>query len=396
MNRRVLCVDDEENVLRAFERNLRLHFEIETAVGPKCGLAAVQERGPYAVVISDLRMPEMDGIQFLSAVRKLAPDSVRLILSGNADLQAVIAAVNEGQIFQFLTKPCPSETLRLTIDGALRQFRLLTAERELLEVTLNGTIGVLMEALAVASPAAFGRTGAIRYYVGHMARQLLFPDLWELEAAAMLSLIGCITVPQSLLEHAWAADGLTPEEQKIFASHPIAGCRFLSGIPRMEAIAEIIRWQLTPFRELRAINLPEIAVMGAQMLMIAHQYETFVERGASPASALNLMSERPDTWQSGLVNAMRSLDTLNADTEVRTMRIEELRPRMVLNQDVRMSNGMLLAAKGNVLSDPVISRLINYSHSAELDGALSVRVPLSRPRIPEVATMASASRYSAQ
>jgi DNA-binding NtrC family response regulator len=69
MNRKVLCVDDEENVLRAFERNLRLHFEIETAVGPAAGLSALERSGPYAVVISDLRMPGMDGIQFLTAVK---------------------------------------------------------------------------------------------------------------------------------------------------------------------------------------------------------------------------------------------------------------------------------------------------------------------------------------
>jgi DNA-binding NtrC family response regulator len=92
MNRKILCVDDEENVLRAFERNLRLHFEIETAVVPVAGLSAIAARGPYAVVISDLRMPEMDGIQFLATVRKQSPDTVRLILSGNADLQAAIAA----------------------------------------------------------------------------------------------------------------------------------------------------------------------------------------------------------------------------------------------------------------------------------------------------------------
>jgi DNA-binding NtrC family response regulator len=106
MNRKILFVDDEENVLRAFERNLRPHFEIATAVGPAAGLSAIAGHGPYAVVISDLRMPGMDGIQFLTAVGKESPDSVRLIISGNADLQAAIAAMNEGGIFRFLTKPC--------------------------------------------------------------------------------------------------------------------------------------------------------------------------------------------------------------------------------------------------------------------------------------------------
>jgi DNA-binding NtrC family response regulator len=164
MNRKILCVDDEENVLRAFERNLRLHFEVETAVGPIAGLSAIAARGPYAVVISDLRMPEMDGIQFLATVRKQSPDTVRLILSGNADLQAAIAAVNEGSIFQFLTKPCPVDKLRSAIDGALKQYQLIIAERELLEHTLNGSVSMMTEVLSVVSPLAFSRSSRIRRY----------------------------------------------------------------------------------------------------------------------------------------------------------------------------------------------------------------------------------------
>src|SRR5438105_2797905 len=128
MKRKILCVDDEENVLRAFERNLRSRFDIETAVGPLEGLAAVANRGPYAVIVSDLRMPHMDGIQFLSAVRTQSPDTVRLILTGNADLQTAIASVNEGSVFQFLTKPCPVEKLSSALEAALKQHQLITAE----------------------------------------------------------------------------------------------------------------------------------------------------------------------------------------------------------------------------------------------------------------------------
>ncbi len=201
MNRKVLCaVDDEENVLRAFERNLRLHFEIETAVGPAAGLSAIAQHGPYAVVISDLRMPEMDGIQFLTAVRKQSPDSVRLILSGNADFQAVIASVNEGNVFRFLTKPCPADALRGAIDGALKQYQLIVAERELLEHTLNGSVAMMTDVLSVASPLAFSRASRIRSHIRHMATQLELPNLWEYDLASMLSQIGCIAVPSDILE----------------------------------------------------------------------------------------------------------------------------------------------------------------------------------------------------
>src|SRR5579863_633044 len=308
MNRKVLCVDDEENVLRAFERNLRLHFEIETAVGPVAGLAAIAERGPYAVVVSDLRMPEMDGIQFLSAVRKQSPDCVRLILSGNADLQAAIASVNEGSIFRFLTKPCPVDTLRNAIDGALKQYQLIIAERELLEHTLNGSVAMMTEVLSVVSPLAFSRASRIRSHIRHMSTELELSGAWEFDLASMLSQIGCIAVPSDILEKIYTGSTLTAEEKKTFASHPSIGQKLLAKIPRLEVIAEIVGHQMTPFSELRDRKVSEVVQVGAQMLMVATRLDESVSRGASAESALKFMSERPEIYQPKLTTAIASAD----------------------------------------------------------------------------------------
>src|SRR5580704_4186971 len=106
VNSRILCVDDEPNVLLAFRRQLR-QFDIETAVGPEAGLNALQTAGPFAVVVSDLRMPVMDGVQFLARVKQQSPSSIRIMLTGQADLTSASMAVNEGSIFRFLLKPCP-------------------------------------------------------------------------------------------------------------------------------------------------------------------------------------------------------------------------------------------------------------------------------------------------
>jgi len=306
MNRKILFVDDEENVLRAFERNLHPHFEIATAVGPAAGLSAIAGHGPYAVVISDLRMPGMDGIQFLTAVGKEYPDTVRLIISGNADLQAAIAAVNEGSIFRFLTKPCRAETLRGAIDGALKQYRLVTAERELLEHTLSGSISVLIELLSEVSPPAFSRTSRIRRYVRRMAEQLELPDLWEFDLAALLSQIGCIGIPVQILEKLHAGTALTAEERTTFASHPSIGQRYLAGIPRLEGIAEIIGYQMTPYGELCGLKISDRVRLGAQILMAAIRLDEMVCRGDSPASALKSMSECRGIYNPRLTAAMES------------------------------------------------------------------------------------------
>lgn len=395
MNRKVLCVDDEENVLRAFERNLRLHFEIETAVGPVEGLSAVTQRGPYAVVISDLRMPGMDGIQFLSAVRKQSPDTVRLILSGNADLQAVIAAVNEDSIFQFLTKPCPADTLRSAIEGALKQYQLIIAERELLEHTLNGSVAMMTEVLSVVSPLAFSRASRIRGPIRHMATQLELPDLWEFDLASMLSHIGCIAVPSDILEKRYTGTALSTEEQKTFASHPSVGQKLLAKIPRMEVIAQIIGYQMTPFRELRDLKISEVVKVGAQMLMVAIYLDETVARGASQESALKFMSDRPEVYQPRLTAAIGSADLGAVEMEVRTIRLRDLKPNMIINEDLLAANGLLLVAKGQSISEPVIARLLNFGTLAWNERTFSVRVPMPRPVVTEPVPMTTLSRLSA-
>ncbi len=145
MSTKILCVDDEPNILAGYRRSLRKQFEIETAPGGAEALAMIAEGGPYAVLVTDMRMPGMDGIQFLREAQRVAPDSVRIMLTGNADQQTAAGAVNEGRIFRFLNKPCPAEDLAHALAAGLEQYRLVTAEKELLEKTLGGTIRMMME-----------------------------------------------------------------------------------------------------------------------------------------------------------------------------------------------------------------------------------------------------------
>ncbi len=138
MSDRILCVDDDPNILAGYQRILHARFALDTARGAQEALKKMQTQGPYAVVVSDLRMPEMDGITLLTKVRELSPDTVRIVLTGYADIQMAMAAVNEGSVFRFLAKPCPPEHLAKALQAALQQYRLQRVERELLELTLRG------------------------------------------------------------------------------------------------------------------------------------------------------------------------------------------------------------------------------------------------------------------
>src|SRR5579862_8246205 len=133
MQERILCVDDEANILAAHQRNLRKQFALEVALGPDEGLAVLERNGPFAVVVSDMRMPVMNGVEFLSRVKQKWPDTVRMVLTGNADVSNAIQSVNQGNIFRFLTKPCPTEQFTHALQDGIAQYQLIKAERELLE-----------------------------------------------------------------------------------------------------------------------------------------------------------------------------------------------------------------------------------------------------------------------
>jgi serine phosphatase RsbU (regulator of sigma subunit) len=127
---KILFVDDDANLLASFRRQLRKQFQIETAIGGSEGLDLVEQNGPYSVIVSDFRMPHMDGIEFLTRVREIEPDTVRIMLTGNADMQAAIQAVNEGNIFRFLTKPCSADVLGESLNTGIEQYQQVTRERE--------------------------------------------------------------------------------------------------------------------------------------------------------------------------------------------------------------------------------------------------------------------------
>ena len=185
MAEKILLVDDEPNVLDGYRRTLGREFTLETAVGGQEALA-LMEKAPYAVVVSDMRMPGMDGVQLLSRVKTQSPDTIRVMLTGHADMETAINAINEGSIFRFLNKPVTKDMMAKTLTSALVQYRLVTAEKQLLEQTLSGALQVLTEVLSLVNPAAFSRAGRARRYIHHVVTSMKLGNPWQYEVAAML------------------------------------------------------------------------------------------------------------------------------------------------------------------------------------------------------------------
>ena len=174
---RILLVDDEPNVVEAYHRRFRKQFQIHSALGGQEGLDMLTAQGPFAVVVSDCRMSLMDGIEFLTRVRDLAPETVRMMLTGNTDLDTALEAVNRGEIFRFLTKPCPPDTFANALVAGIRQYQLIHAEKELLEQTLTGSLNALADILSLVDPEAFGRASRLKRYVRKLAQHMRLSDL---------------------------------------------------------------------------------------------------------------------------------------------------------------------------------------------------------------------------
>ena len=198
---------------------------------------------PFAVIVSDLRMPGMDGVTLLGQAREIAPDTVRILFTGTGDLDHAVAAINKGSIFRFLTKPCATALMALNLNAAVEQYRLITAERVLLEHTLHGSIKALLDVLAAASPIAFGRASLICDSVGRLAGTLGVQGRWRVEVAALLSQIGSVILPAATLERVYQGHPLSDPERAMVERMPGVVTQILGNIPRLEPVLEILRCQ---------------------------------------------------------------------------------------------------------------------------------------------------------
>jgi len=377
MSDRILYVDDDENILAACQRILRKRFDVETALGGDEGLAMIARNGPFAVVISDMRMPHMDGVEFLAKVRSVAPDTVRMMLTGNADLQTAVDAVNEGQIFRFLTKPCPKDVLVKAAEGGIEQYRLITAEKQLLEETLNGSIKVMADILSLVKPLAFGRAGRVRRYARHIADRLSLPNIWEIEIAAILSQVGCISLPDEILEKVYAGQDLSSEEQNTFDSHPGVGGRLIVNIPRLENASHMIARQQEPFSWDRSGESPQSrdgVALGGHILKVALDFDTLLTCGVEPGSALAELQESPETYDPKIVEALDGLQVRPPASRRQAVTVDELAPGMILDQDVRSRKGGLLVTKGHEVTIATRAHLRRWASGVGVEEPIRVQI----------------------
>jgi response regulator RpfG family c-di-GMP phosphodiesterase len=389
---RILCVDDEPQILEALRDTLRRSFDVHTATSGADGLAklatAPQE---FALIISDMRMPVMSGTVFLREARRVAPDATRILLTGFADLDAAVRAVNEAQLFRFLTKPCDSAELLRACAAGVGQHRLQTAERVLLEQTLKGSVRALADVLALASPAAFGRSRRVSQIVGRFVQTLELKDSWEIEVSALLVDVGAVTLPEGTAEKLYAGERLSETERSMVKRVPAATQRILENIPRLEGVLEILASYQEPDEAIDAGRSPPL---GARILRIALDYDALEAQCGESDAALAMMRRRGQVYDPYLLEKFARLVGADTGRHVATapqtqghdvassrasssahdppaddrdrdvvveISLRQLRPGMELADDVRTPSGSLLVARGQTVTGPLIQRIENHT-----------------------------------
>lgn len=387
MNRadhKILFVDDDPSLLAAFQRNLRKQFNFVTSLSGPEALEILKTQGPFGLLVVDERMPVMDGIEFLEKAREIAPDSVRIMLTGNADQQTAVDAVNRGQIYRFLNKPCPPEVLLPALENGLQQYNLLRTERELLEGTLTGCVKVLSEVLGMVAPDALGRGQKLRQAMRKFAEHIHADPIWELEVAALLSPIGYAALPSHVLHRLATGHELGESENAIVRRTPQVGHALLVDIPRLKNVAGIVLYQGKnydgsgfPPDERSGEALP----LGARMLKILSDRMVLEADGVVKQRAFEVMRTRTGLYDPKLLDECFICfqhflsSAISAQHPVRSLFIKELVVGQIVVSDIATPEGLVLVSAGSRLSEMVLRRLANYDELGEVKQPLLIQDP---------------------
>jgi len=381
MPERVLFVDDDPNILKTFRAGFRKKFDLDLAEGAAEALDKIKSGERYAVVVSDQKMPGMSGMDLLAEVQVLSPTTVRIMLTGHGDFTLAMDAVNRGQLFRFLLKPCPQEDLERAIGAALRQHRLVMAEKVLLRQTLKGTVELLTEIVSLVNPEAFGRSQRIKRHMGYLVERMGLKNGWLFEMAGMLSQLGCILLPDRTLAKLQAGRPLEGEELQLFAMHPTLGAEMLRKIPRMEKVARIIAYQEknydgtgVPLDSVKGEDIP----LGSRMLKLVLDYDTALMRKGKPSAAFAALEEHIERYDPELLYYLEGSLGKEAHYSLAEMTIDELWPGIILDEPVVDATGLVLCRKSMEVTRSIIAKLKAFQLRGSVRQPFKVLVPERR------------------
>jgi len=355
-------VDDDQLVLKVVERSFGGRFDLTTARSAQEALAIVREAPLFAVIVSDMRMPGMDGIELLQELKVISPDSTRIMLTSEGDQLSAMEAVNSGRVFRFLTKPWNEEALEAILEAGVQQHELVTSSRVLLEETLAGSVQMLVDLLSVFDPKAFGQAQRVKDYALKVAARLGAPGHWDLELAALLAPVGRMAIPLAIQSKVNWGEQLTVGEREIVDRVPETGARIVGNIPRLQPVARVIRYMNKDFD---GGGYPEEAVAGegipleARILRVVTAFLGGLEARGSRLVVLEQLKLAEGLYDPNVLDALEQVLRVpeGGGEPRRALPLRHLEPGMRLVEDLCTPGGALVLAAGTTLAQIHLERL---------------------------------------
>ncbi len=401
MVNRVLFVDDEVAILKSLKRLfLDDSFEVLTSTSPLEALKILQEK-EIPVVVSDQRMPEMTGTDFLQKVKEGWPDTVRMVLTGYADLEAALAAINQGNVYRFINKPWDNADLKLAVKNGITHYRLIAENKALFELTqqqnllltdfnqnleekvqkrTEETLGLLqrlensfrqlirvfIELTELFNPSLGGHAKRVNGICEKISKNdgLDEDQIQLIEQAALLHDIGLIGLPRSLLEK--KGGGFSKAELSLIQQHPTLGHMLLSKIDDLRQAAAMVRSHHENFDGsgfpdgLRGERIP----LGARIIRIANDYDNLTnKRSLSQADALEFLRRKSgsDYDPQIVISLLNVFDQLiPSGAEEAALLLDEIKSGMVISRDILTNTRLFLLAKNTKIEELYLERLKNF------------------------------------
>ncbi len=359
MNNKILCVDDEEAILRGFKLNLRNSFELHFASDGREGLDVFKREGGFAVVLSDMRMPQMSGSEMLQEIKKIDSEVVTVLLTGHTDFESAMSAVNDGNVFRMLSKPCPPAILNKTLKDALEQYNLVVSKRLLLDQTLRGAVDALAQSLSISQPLFFGRAQRVRRLANEIAELTQLKDSWRVGIAAIFFQLPYLSIPQQFVDTVYHKKELNQELKALVLDLPKETQKILELIPGLEDIKEILqRIDVQPKFEVddgRGIRTT------ASILRLCLDYDFYKEQGHLDSRIIETFRLRTDSYDPKVVEALAEFLLVESGSfSIVEISTQDLTEGMRLEEDLLLEESMLIASAGADVDRSLLKIIRNY------------------------------------
>ncbi len=360
---RVLLVDDDAYLLNAFRRQLRGVYNLETCVSPEEALEKLKSSNDIQVVVSDMQMPTMSGLEFLKQCRVVAPFVIRIMLTGNADQATVINAINDGAVFRFLLKPCESVDLIRTLADAMKAYQEAAAERDAVADTQCSALKLITDVVSSVRPLTFKHSMESRKLASEVAKEMALSDYRMIELAAMLSYFGSISLPEELFNRYLNASPLSVKEKCEIEKFVEFGRMMIGTFPSFDDAEKLIAYQLKS-----PSALPPI---GSRVIRAVNDYLR-LSRSMNRRDAIKSLKDQPAIYDADIVEVLEKIMARRfKEVEVT---IADLKPGNILVQPIRTRDGLILVEAMQQLTWRILERLRGIIESNRISPTEKVRI----------------------